>query len=185
MLRFQSGEDAAFVELEARYRGRLASFFRNGLSLNNFCDANDLEAETLMQVVISKKKYDRSKGSVKAWIYGIARNLIKDELRKFYRRGLADAENVRQEAATVSSEPELLSTIEVRAAFSRLSVEEREILLLADVEEFTCPEIARILWLGEEAVKSRVRRARYALGAELSRGGRKSTVRRRRDQQEL
>jgi RNA polymerase sigma-70 factor (ECF subfamily) len=186
MFLYQNGDDAAFERLVARYEGRLASFFLRWLSLSNYTDANELEAETWMRVVRCKDRYDQSRGPLKAWIYGIARKLGNDELAARYHSFSLDRHHgemfsrhgsVTEEPSTTNPESGILNTVDVQTALAKLSKEQREVLWLVDVEEFTIPEIARILWRNEEAVKSRVRRARTALSAALSLGNRGSARR--------
>ena len=79
ILRFQSGDENAYSEIVSRYRDRLVNFiFR---FMNDFDQAEDLAQDTLLKVY-THKHYYKNIAKFSTWIYTIASNLAKTELRK-------------------------------------------------------------------------------------------------------
>lgn len=80
MNQFLDGDGCAFGALDGRVRPRLRRFFeRYGL------DGEELAQHTLFQVVSRAHQYRREQ-PVRAWIFGIARNVAYDSLRSSRRR---------------------------------------------------------------------------------------------------
>ena len=79
MRRIQQDDFAAFEELVDRYKGRLVNVIHR--MLNNQNEAEDLVQETFLRVWTHRQDYDFSY-CLSTWIYTIALNLAKNELRK-------------------------------------------------------------------------------------------------------
>ena len=80
---FQGGNNDAFEELLARYKNRIYNFiyrFVNDVNL-----AEDLTQDTFMKLFTHKDSY-REIAKFSTWLYTIAQNLAKTELRKRSRR---------------------------------------------------------------------------------------------------
>ncbi|NQV49630.1 MAG: sigma-70 family RNA polymerase sigma factor, partial [Candidatus Marinimicrobia bacterium] len=80
---FQAGDDRGFVELVDRYKDRLVNFVYR--FLHDMTDAEDLVQETFLKVYKNKQAY-REIAKFSTWIYTIAGNLARSELRKRKRR---------------------------------------------------------------------------------------------------
>jgi RNA polymerase sigma-70 factor (ECF subfamily) len=114
-------------------------------------------------------------GCARAWLYTIAKNALHHELKARLCPADDDAIEGLGRAAgwgDAHTGDRVLRTIEDRdclnKALSRLSLEDREAVLLVDVEELTAEEAAQALGLGTAALKSRLHRARLRLCAELA-----------------
>ncbi len=171
MRRYQCGDISAFDQLEKQYRHSLVSAFRRWLIPIDYAEPEALANEVFLRGAESKQKYDADRGKVRTWMFAIAHNVKNEYLRSRYLQdaianALTGAFSERQ--AVTQCEHSQIDTIRVQDAFGTLSHDHREILWLADVEEFTSTEIAGILHLKPEAVKSRVRRARTELRTALA-----------------
>jgi RNA polymerase sigma-70 factor (ECF subfamily) len=123
----------------------------------------DLAAETFVQALAGRRRFDPRRGEPRAWLFGIAHNLLRHHYRDEERRlaALARAEPARDDAA--ADEPRLA------AALAALSVEERDALLLYAWADLSYDEIAAALAVSVGTVRSRLHRARARLREALTR----------------
>jgi RNA polymerase sigma-70 factor (ECF subfamily) len=154
MLEFQNGSRDAFEELFARYRQPLYRFFRRRIA--NDARADDLMQETFLAVIRAKVRYE-PRSLVRTYLYGIALKQVMADRRWQARRPVTLLSD--QEAATPQSE----APIWVKQALSKLEEMDREILMLREYEELSYAEIAKLLHLPLNTVRSRLFRARLAL----------------------
>jgi RNA polymerase sigma-70 factor (ECF subfamily) len=159
MLEFQGGSRAAFEELYSRYNGPLYGFFRR--RLNSPQRAEDLAQETFLAVIRGATHYE-PRALVRSYLYGIAMKLLFAERRKQLRDG-APPESPPEPSAAGMQETGLW----VREAVARLDASEREILMLREYEQLSYVEIADLLRLPINTVRSRLFRARMALRQQL------------------
>jgi RNA polymerase sigma-70 factor (ECF subfamily) len=150
-------DDNAFDELQRRYYQRLVAHFRRLLLLE---DADDLAEEVFLRVARTKTKWSRfdpSKGSFETWLYTIARHVAIDHLRKQQREvQIAQGAGEEQSQSPIEQVPSAAPTPEellvaqtfsepVHACLAGLALLHREVLLLADLEDFNLAEIVAIL----------------------------------------
>ena len=159
MLAFQHGSREAFDELYARYRGPLFGFFRR--RLNSELRAEDLTQETFLAVIRSAERY-QARALVRTYLYAIALNLLMSERRKRAHDG-PDLESVAEPAVPSSPERKLW----VSEALQKLDEREREILMLREYEQLSYDEIAGLLQMPLNTVRSQLFRARMALKQHL------------------
>lgn len=170
MLEFQGGSRAAFEELFARYRKPLYGFF--GRRLNNPERAEDLTQETFLAVIRAASRYE-PRASVRTYLYGIALKLLAAERRKFPTN-----------STLVQSAPELKTdgtpeyVLWVRQALEKLDAPEREILMLREYEQLSYSDIAELLRIPVNTVRSRLFRSRLALKSYLASQARTNSGRR-------
>ena len=152
MLEFRNGSRDAFEELFARYRELLYGFFRRRVDSRE--RAEDLTQETFLGVIRGASRYE-PRAPVRTWLFGIAWNLLAADRRKQGREtcGLDDP------AAPDGTEDSLW----VRQALTRLEPGERDILMLREYEQLSYGEIAVLLGIPVNTVRSRLFRARMAL----------------------
>ena len=166
MLQFQGGSRAAFEELFARYRKPLYGFF--GRRLNSPERAEDLTQETFLAVIRAASRYE-PRALVRTYLYGIALKLVAAERRKFLASGISE-----QSAPEPSSHETSDSVLWVRQALERLDAADREILMLREYEQLSYSDIAELLRIPVNTVRSRLFRSRLALKNSLESRG-KST----------
>jgi len=158
MLEFQQGSREAFAELFARYRQPIYGFFRR--RLNHAARAEELAQETFMAVLRATARYE-PRALFRTYLYGVALNLLAAERRKSGRE-VSDAEEVARAADPAGgNDPD--GALWVRHGIDQLDAEQREILLLREYEQLSYEEIAAVLQIPVNSVRSRLFRARMAL----------------------
>jgi RNA polymerase sigma-70 factor (ECF subfamily) len=170
------GDAAALEALLVRYQPHL---YRFGLRMcGNEEDAGDVAQESLISMARSLGDF-RGESSVSSWLYTIARRfcLKKRRRSKFapVREEALDAPGVdaAQRLADPAPSPEQTATNrELERALTRaidgLEPAQREVLVLRDVEGLSAPEVAKVLGISVDAVKSRLHRARVAVRQALA-----------------
>jgi RNA polymerase sigma-70 factor (ECF subfamily) len=134
-------------------------------------DAEDLTARVFVQALGHAERFDRAGGSVAAWLFTIAHNLLANYHRTRTRRPSAPLE-----AAAGAEDPStppgaMIEAAEdarrVRTAIRRLTPERQHLILLKYVQNMSNADIGRTIGRNEGAVKSLLRRTLAALRREL------------------
>jgi RNA polymerase sigma-70 factor (ECF subfamily) len=165
MLEFQGGSRAAFEELFARYHKALRGFFAR--RLNNPERAEDLAQETFLAVIRAASRYE-PRALVRTYLLGIALNLLAAEGRKFLTSS-ASGQSASEPNPKTDGTPECV--LWVRQAMEKLDVQEREILMLREYEQLSYSDIAELLRIPVNTVRSRLFRSRLALKSYLESHG--------------
>ncbi len=155
MLEFQGRSREAFEQLFARYRGPLYGYFRR--RLNGDRRAEDLTQDTFLAVIRAAAHYE-ARALVRTYLFAIAMNLVAAERRKRFRDSPQGQPS--PEPATTGG-PD--SAMWVRQALEKLDESEREILMLREYEQLSYAEIAELLKVPVNTVRSRLFRARMAM----------------------
>ena len=161
MLEFQKGSTEAFTELFHRYAQRLYGYFRRRLS--HPTRAEELTQDVFVAVLKGATRYE-PRALFRTYLYSIAARMLTAERRKFSREA-GEAAQGGDPVQPAQSE----TAAWVRDAVERLEATEREILLLREYEELSYEEIAQVLAIPVNTVRSRLFRARMALRELLSR----------------
>jgi RNA polymerase sigma factor (sigma-70 family) len=163
MLAYAAGRNEAFVELFARYQQPLFGFFRRRIS--DATQAEELTQEAFLAVVRGAANY-KPTALFRTYLYAIGLRMVRLHRRKRLLRdllfGIADP---KHEPAT---EQYADATLALQDAVQKLPAPDREILMLREFEELTYSEIAELLHLPINTVRSRLFRARMALKAVLN-----------------
>lgn len=162
MLAFQQGSREAFDELYTRYRCPLYGFFRR--RLNSEVRAEDLAQETFLVVIRGAERY-QPRALVRTYLYAIALKLLMSERRRHAHDG-PDLDSITEPASYASTERALW----VREGLQKLDETEREILMLREYDQLSYCEIAELMHLQLNTVRSRLFRARMALKEQLAPG---------------
>ena len=143
------------------------------LTGNDRARAEDLLQETLLRAWRSSRLLDESRGSVRSWLFTVARNLAIDEWRtKRTRSELSVAEVPEPATATPATTPtSLLLSWVVEDALARLSDDHRAVLLGCYYRGMSVADAARLLDVPEGTVKSRTHYALRALRLALEEMG--------------
>jgi RNA polymerase sigma-70 factor (ECF subfamily) len=158
ILELKQGSEPAFTELFLRYRERVWGFFRR--RMNDAAQAEELTQETFLAVLRGAQRYE-PRASFRAYLFGIAFNILAADRRKSVsRQTSAHIVPVEMPAASGMDQEAALC---VRQAAERLAGGEREVLMLREFEELSYEEIAKILYVPVNTVRSRLFRARMAL----------------------
>lgn len=166
MRRVQEGEMVSYNTLVNRYKDRLFNVLYRMLSSED--EANDLLQETFLRVWQHKMSYD-FRFAFSTWIYTIALNLARNELRRRKKIkfldifDFADRLAAKEEKKDTSSNLKTLLEVEMK----RLPEKYKTAFLLRDVDNLSYEEIAQVLGVPLGTVKSRVNRARAILRTRL------------------
>jgi RNA polymerase sigma-70 factor (ECF subfamily) len=129
--------------------------------------AEDVTQEVFMAIIRRTADYDPSRGSVKAFLLGIARNHVLRRLR--YQQSFVSFEDESDEEHIAVAQHPLDDltrdeTIElVRRAVLSLPAHYREIVILCELQEMSYAEAAAVLGCAVGTVRSRLHRARGLL----------------------
>jgi RNA polymerase sigma-70 factor (ECF subfamily) len=170
---FLAGEERAFEELVDRYQGRLLNFVYR--TIGDRDRAEDLVQEVFIRVYRHIGRFDRSK-KFSTWIYTIASNLAKNELRNRSRNPLVLFQTIKAkfedeerplQFEDVTSRPDDLFRKRhlrdmVEQTVGQLPAHHREVFVLRELEGKSYEEIADITGVNLGTVKSRLNRARTA-----------------------
>jgi RNA polymerase sigma-70 factor (ECF subfamily) len=166
LTRVKSGELSAFSALVDRYKIRLFNLIYR--MLQNREEAEDILQETFLRVFKEKERYDPSY-AFSTWIYTIALNLCRNELKRkkrFKFFGMDLIKDDRRYAVEESGSKNCLgSTLE--KAIASLPVKYREVFLLREINRLSYEEMSESLGIPLGTVKSRVNRARLMLQKKL------------------
>ena len=161
MLLFRLGNSEAFSELFRRFSSPVYGFFRR--RLENPSRAEELAQETFVAILRGVERYE-PRATFRTYLYGIAMRILMAERRKFARREPSASASITPDTSADSC---VDAAIWVQRAIDQLDADHRDILLLREYEQLTYDEIAALLGLPVNTVRSRLFRARTALKAFL------------------
>lgn len=185
MERYRAGDENAFTLLVRRHQQPLVNFIAR--FINDRDGAEDLAQETFIRIFKASRRYQPGRAHFKTWMYHIASNLCKNELRNRGRRDRYRVDNVvdsndegdveqidliERAPADASFQPEVaLERKElddaIQTAISELPEQYRVPLILRDLQGLSYDEISETLELREGTTKSRINRARLMLKDKL------------------
>jgi RNA polymerase sigma-70 factor, ECF subfamily len=151
MARAARGDAEAVVALYDVYAGPIYGFGLQRLGDPQL--AEDLVQAVMTRVWRFAGRYQPDRGSVRTWVFAIARTAAVDLYRR--RPRATPYEHVPEQAEVVDELDRLLRAEAVRAALDRLGAEHREVLRLAYFRGLSQREIAERLSLPLGTVKSR------------------------------
>jgi RNA polymerase sigma-70 factor (ECF subfamily) len=162
------GDEAAFLTFYRRHQGPV---YRFALQMSGQAEiAEEVTQEVFMVVMGSASKYDAKRGSVAAYLYGIARNFVlrRLEQERPYLTTLDDPESEYSDVAADGGDAlaELTRNERIeslRRAVLALPPAYREVVVLCDLHELEYAEAAAALDCAIGTVRSRLHRARALL----------------------
>ena len=172
--RFQNGDEQSYIELVNRYKDRLINFvFR---LVNDRDQSEDIIQDTMLKLY-THKHYYKNIAKFSTWIYTIAGNFAKTELRKKKTRKVTNNSQLGPEDRDYdppSNDPipeklveaEFINT-KIHEAIKRLPDHFRAVTVLRDIEKLPYDEISNIVDVPLGTVKSRINRARIQLQKDL------------------
>ena len=186
MQQCQQGNMEAFDLIVRRNQVPLVNFIARFLGDPD--SAEDLAQETFVRMFKAIKRYKSGAAKFSTWMYHIASNLCKNELRNRGRRGrfLVDSVTTESSSGLEPIEEDLIATAPahvslqpgnqleqkerehaVQSAISELPERYRLPLVLRDLQELSYEEISETLNLPLGTTKSRINRARLILKDKL------------------
>jgi len=172
----RTGDKQALETLLERHQSQI---YRFGMKMcRDPEDAKDVLQDTLLAMARGVRDF-RGASSLSTWLYTIARGFcIKKRRRSKFapedERSLdTDLGGEAMRLAAPGDDPdEALASRQIERALEqaigRLDPMYREVLLLRDAEGLTAPEVAEVLGISVEAVKSRLHRARLSVRAHVA-----------------
>jgi RNA polymerase sigma-70 factor, ECF subfamily len=146
-----------FAELYERTFPRVYAYVAS--LLRDRSAAEDVTAQAFERAYRKRRSYRPAKGSMDAWLFGIARNAALDELRRRKRHAVLQGDP--EDAASPSPEDQAELAVRretVRAALASLDGQERDLVALKFAGGLSNVEIARVLGLTESNVGTRLHR---------------------------
>jgi RNA polymerase sigma-70 factor (ECF subfamily) len=175
--RFNTGDEAAFVEIVTRYHHKM---FHVALGLlRNRADAEEIAQDTFIRAHRSLINF-RGESSLAAWLYCVALNLARNRYWYFFRRrrhamipldaALTEGSPATFAELVASEAPDPVREMAnsefasiISGCMEKLTPGQREILTLRNVRHHSYSHISRTLGIGLGTVKSRIARARSSL----------------------
>ncbi len=158
MLAFSQGSSEAFTELFHRYKQPVYGFFCRRVA--DPAHAEELTQETFLALLRAATRYE-PRALFRTYLYAIGFKILRAHRRKaafratFFGHRNSSADPVRRDAAEAG--------LWVRRAVEKLEPIEREVVMLREFEQLSYAEIADLLELPVNTVRSRLFRARTAL----------------------
>ncbi len=170
--RVQARDEMAFREIVERYQAKVFSIIYG--ILRNHNDAEDIAQQVFAKIYFSIRSFD-FRSSLLTWIYKITVNECYDYLRKKRVRKLVYESDFSEEDAQrmESSEPavEQRTPIDIELAqrdlvvklLAKVSEEDRNLILLKEVEGHSVEELSQMTGMNENTIKVKLFRARQKL----------------------
>ena len=166
------GDKEAFAEL---YRRRQRDVYRFALHMTGAPDlAEDVTQEVFMVLMRKGNEYDQLKGSVNAFLLGVARNYVLRRLRQerfFVSIDDAVGDRASGEAGANETLARTEAMLSMHKAVLNLPAHYREAVVLCDLEELSYTEAAAVLGCAIGTLRSRLHRARTILIERLRTSG--------------
>jgi len=182
MIKCRNGDMSAFELLVSRYQNAILNFIYR--LIGDYHRAEDLSQETFLRMFKSASKYE-PRAQFKNWLYRIAVNLCKNEVRDRQRHGLSSLEDFMTDddgkinyavLKDFSQMPDVLyekkeQQILIRQAIDSLPENQRLAIIMVTYQHLRYDEIADALGCSISAVKSLIHRARQNLKKLLMESG--------------
>jgi RNA polymerase sigma-70 factor, ECF subfamily len=151
-----SEAEAAFEELYRSSRDDVFAYVA-GL-LRDRSAAEDVTAAAFERAYRRSSSFDPARGTMRAWLFGIARNAALDELRRRKRQAELSEEPAAETLAAEEEVEVAMRKAALRSALAKLSHRERELVALKFFAGLSTAEIASVISVGERAAAMRVHR---------------------------
>src|SRR5947209_15073724 len=170
--RIQARDEIAFREIVERYQAKVFSIIYG--ILRNHNDAEDIAQQVFAKIYFSIKNFD-FRSSLLTWIYKITVNECYDYLRKkrvrklVYESDFSADDSLRMEHAEPAADQ--APAVDQRLAqhdlifklLSKISEEDRSLILMKEVEGHSVEELAEMTGMNENTIKVKLFRARQKL----------------------
>ena len=170
--RVQAGDEMAFRDVVQRYQAKVFSIIFG--ILRNHNDAEDIAQQVFAKIYFSIRSFD-FRSSLLTWIYKITVNECYDYLRKkkvrklVYESDFSEEDSLKMENTeaaidkAVPVDKNLAQRDLVNKLLSKISEEDRSLILLKEVEGHSVEELAQMTGMNENTIKVKLFRARQKL----------------------
>jgi RNA polymerase sigma-70 factor (ECF subfamily) len=174
LARMKQGDEAAFVAL---YRRHKDAVYRLALLYSGTpAGAADATQEAFVHFMTRPAQYDPSRGTLAAWLCGVARNIARKASGT--REDASDPQDLASDTAPFEQHVDRDTPLErilrgeaaeqVRRAVAALSPHYRDVLILCELSELSYAEAAQVCGIEIGTVRSRLSRARAQLAQRLA-----------------
>ncbi|MFD4562397.1 RNA polymerase sigma factor [Streptomyces sp. NPDC058469] len=165
LTRSARGDTGAFTHLVRAHSSALHGYFARRMP----AAAEDLLSETWLQAFAARRTFDPARGSARGWLFGVAHNVLAQQLRRAGRKEPAPGPDVTDPWQVVDQRLDAAAMAPaLRRALAELPTEERELLLLISWEQLTPTEAAAVVGIPAGTARSRLHRARGRLRDRLA-----------------
>jgi RNA polymerase sigma-70 factor, ECF subfamily len=174
LARMKQGDEAAFVQLYRRHRDavyRLALLYTGSAA-----HAADATQEAFVHFMTRPEQYDPMRGTLAAWLCGIARNIARKAMGG--REDATDPDDLSDDLEPYEAHVDRDTPLErilrgevaehVRRAIAALAPHYRDVLILCELSELSYAEAAQVCGIDIGTVRSRLSRARAKLALRLA-----------------
>lgn len=170
--RVQAQDEIAFREIVERYQAKVFSIIYGILRNRN--DAEDIAQQVFAKIYFSIKNFD-FRSSLLTWIYKITVNECYDYLRKkrvrklVYESDFSADDSLRMESSEPATDQapaidhQLAQHDLILKLLSKISEEDRSLILLKEVEGHSVEELSEMTGMNENTIKVKLFRARQKL----------------------
>lgn len=159
--RAAAGDPEAWSAIfEAHYRG-IYAFVR--YRLRGVAESEDIASQVFEIAYSRASKFDYRGVPIEAWLIGIARNLVRDHVKKVSRRGYEEELQETTEFSESDSAPGVDLKQDIAAAMRGLTEDQQTVLSLRFLMDKSVAETASLMERSEDAVKNLQRRALAAM----------------------
>jgi RNA polymerase sigma-70 factor (ECF subfamily) len=163
ILALRDGSEPAFTLLFERYKQAIFGFFRRRVA--DSARAEELTQETFIALLRASARYE-PRALFRTYLYAIAFRILRADRRKSIFRATFFGSPKSAASAAVASHTE--DSLWIRRALAKLDPTDREIVMLREYQQLPYSEIATLLEIPLNTVRSRLFRARTALRELLS-----------------
>ena len=170
--RVQARDEGAFRDLVEKYQNKVFSIIYGILRNQN--DSEDIAQQVFTKIYLSIQNFD-GRSSLLTWIYKITTNECYDYLRKkrvrklVYESDISEDDTKIMENSEINADPQVpvddrLAKRElVLKLLGKISEEDRNLILLKEVEGHSVEELAQMTGMNENTIKVKLFRARQKL----------------------
>ena len=177
LARMKQGDEAAFRALYLRHKDSVYRFAL--LYCGSPSAACDVTQDTFVHFITHTAQFDPTRGTVGAWLCGVARNLARKHFSG--REDATDPAQLHDDTAAYEAHIDhdtplervlrAESAEEVRRAIASIAPHYRDVLVLCELSELSYAEAAQVCGIDIGTVRSRLSRARAQLAQRLARHG--------------
>lgn len=174
LARMKQGDEEAFRALYARHKDAVYRFAL--LYGGSAAVAADVTQDTFVHLITQPQQFDPTRGSVGAWLCGVARNMARKLLN--LREDPTDPAELHGEGGAHESQVDRETPLErilrsesaeqVRRAVAGIKPHYRDVLILCELSELSYAEAAQVCGIDIGTVRSRLSRARAQLAQRLA-----------------
>ena len=174
LARMKRGDEAAFLALYRKHKDAVYRFAL--LYCGAPAPAADVTQDTFVHFISHTGQYDPTRGSIAAWLCGVARNLARRQMGG--REDATDPADLHDDLDPLEAQVDRESPLDrvlkseaaeqVRRAVAAIAPHYRDVLILCELSELSYAEAAQVCGIDIGTVRSRLSRARAQLAKRLA-----------------